>query len=275
MDAETFRGYGHRLVDWVAGYMKNVERYPVLPRIAPGDVSGKLPEGPPLRGEAMEAILEDFERIILPGVTHWNHPRFFAYFPANHSGPAILGELLSAGLGINGMVWQSCPAATELEEVVMDWLRQMLDLPPAFRGVIQDTASSATLCALLCAREQLSALARSIRRRASCSSRSSSRRGTIFDLSSFSSLTCFLALSPSSQKLGRAIRASISPAFFSLFSRSKGLLEVFHPFEKKLQLFFVHKIHLNAPFFSQRFLLLGQRISCGKEGYFFSFPLIT
>jgi len=102
----------------------------------------------------MDDILADFESIIMPGVTHWNHPRFFAYFPANHSGPAILGEILSAGLGVNGMVWQSCPAATELEEVVMDWLGQLLGLPPDFRGVIQDTASTASLCALLCARER-------------------------------------------------------------------------------------------------------------------------
>jgi aromatic-L-amino-acid decarboxylase len=103
----------------------------------------------------MEAILKDFQEIILPGITHWNHPRFFAYFPANNSAPSILGEILSAGLGVNSMVWQSSPAATELEEVVMDWLRQMVDLPQEFRGVIQDTASTATLCALLCAREKL------------------------------------------------------------------------------------------------------------------------
>jgi aromatic-L-amino-acid decarboxylase len=104
----------------------------------------------------MEAILGDFREIILPGITHWNHPRFFAYFPANNSGPSILAELLSAGLGVNSMLWQTSPAATELEELVMDWLRQMLELPSSFRGVIQDTASTATLCALLCGREQLS-----------------------------------------------------------------------------------------------------------------------
>jgi len=103
----------------------------------------------------MEAILGDFQEIILPGITHWNHPRFFAYFPANNSGPSILAELLSAGLGVNAMLWQTSPAATELEELVMDWLRQMLSLPASFRGVIQDTASTATLCALLCERERL------------------------------------------------------------------------------------------------------------------------
>jgi aromatic-L-amino-acid decarboxylase len=102
----------------------------------------------------MERILADFRELILPGVTHWNHPRFFAYFPANNSGPSILGELLSAALGINAMLWQTCPAATELEELVLEWLRQMLDLPESFRGAIQDTASTATLCALICARER-------------------------------------------------------------------------------------------------------------------------
>ena len=153
MDAEEFRRYGHAVIDRVADYMKTVEDYPVLSRVKPGDIRKKLPLSAPRSGEPMDDILDDFESIIMPGVTHWNHPRFFAYFPANHSGPAILGEILSAGLGVNGMVWQSCPAATELEEVVMEWLRQLLELPPEFRGVIQDTASTASLCALLCARE--------------------------------------------------------------------------------------------------------------------------
>jgi len=155
MDAETFRRFGYELIDWVADYLQGAERYPVLSSLSPGEVRKGLPTAPPLSGEPMEAILEDFQKIILPGITHWNHPRFFAYFPANNSAPSILGELLSAGLGVNSMVWQSSPAATELEEVVMDWLRQMVGLPPEFRGVIQDTASTATLCALLCAREKL------------------------------------------------------------------------------------------------------------------------
>ncbi len=154
MDSEIFRRHGHEVIDWVADYLRDVDQYPVLPPVSPGDIRKQLPDKPPVDGEEMDAILHDFREIILPGVTHWNHPRFFAYFPANHSGPSILGELLSAALGVNAMVWQSCPAATELEEVVMDWLRQMIDLPPAFRGVIQDTASTATLCALLCARER-------------------------------------------------------------------------------------------------------------------------
>jgi aromatic-L-amino-acid decarboxylase len=155
MDANTFRRFGHEVVDWVADYLEEVERYPVLSSVSPGEVRGRLPSSPPRTGEPMEAILGDFREIILPGVTHWNHPRFFAYFPANNSGPSILAELLSAGLGVNAMLWQTSPAATELEELVMDWLRQMLSLPASFRGVIQDTASTATLCALLCARERL------------------------------------------------------------------------------------------------------------------------
>jgi aromatic-L-amino-acid/L-tryptophan decarboxylase len=154
MDSEAFRRHGHEVIEWVADYLRDVERYRVLPDVRPGDVRDRLPAAPPLRGEAFESILADFREIILPGVTHWNHPRFFAYFPANHSGPAILGELLSAALGVNAMVWQSCPAATELEEVTLDWLRQMIGLPAEFRGVIQDTASMATLVALICAREQ-------------------------------------------------------------------------------------------------------------------------
>jgi len=155
MERETFRRYGHQVVDWVADYLEDVERYPVLSPVVPGEVQKQLPREPPVTGEPMDKILADFRDIIVPGVTHWNHPRFFAYFPANNSGPSILGELLSAALGINAMVWQTCPAATELEELVMDWLRQMLGLPERFRGVIQDTASTGTLCALVCARERV------------------------------------------------------------------------------------------------------------------------
>ena len=154
MDPEVFRRYGKEVVDWVADYLQNVDQYPVMSQGAPGDIRGRLPASPPVKGEPMDRILADFRDIILPGVTHWNHPRFFAYFPANNSGPAILGELLSAGLGVNAMLWQTSPAATELEELTLDWLRQMLDLPTDFRGVIQDTASTSTLCALLCAREK-------------------------------------------------------------------------------------------------------------------------
>ncbi len=154
MDAEQFRHHGHEVVDWIADYLRDVGEYPVCPASKPGDIRRGLPDSPPEQGEPMEKILADFRSQILPGVTHWNHPRFFAYFPANHSGPSILGEMISAALGVNAMVWQSCPAATELEEVVIDWVRQLIGLPPSFAGVIQDTASTATLCALLCARER-------------------------------------------------------------------------------------------------------------------------
>ena len=136
MDPETFRRYGHEVVDWVADYMKNVGDYPVLPMVAPGELRSQLPAEPPDGGESMDAILADFQRLILPGITHWNHPRWFAYFPANNSGPSILAELMAAGLGVNAMNWQTSPSATELEERVMDWLRRMIGLPEDFRGVI-------------------------------------------------------------------------------------------------------------------------------------------
>ncbi len=155
MDPDVFRRFGHEVVEWVADYLEEVERYPVLSPVRPGEVRGHIPAAPPRTGQPMDVILADFKEFILPGITHWNHPRFFAYFPANNSGPSILAELLSAGLGINAMLWQTSPAATELEEAVMEWLRQMLGLPEGFRGAIQDTASTATLCALLCARERL------------------------------------------------------------------------------------------------------------------------
>ena len=156
MDFKSFRKYGHELIDWVADYMETVETYPVMSRSKPGEIRAALPEDPPKKGEAMQEIIEDLDRIIMPGITHWQHPNFFAYFPANTSGPSILAELVTAALGVNAMVWQTSPAATELEEVVMDWLRRMLGLPEEFRGVIQDTASVSTVCALLAARERLS-----------------------------------------------------------------------------------------------------------------------
>ncbi len=156
MDIKSFRDHGHELIDWVADYMESVEKYPVMSRAKPGEIMNLLPPEPPHKGEPMETILKDFEEVVMPGVTHWQHPGFFAYFPANTSGPSILAELLTSALGINAMVWQTSPAATELEERVMEWLRVMLQLPEEFRGVIQDTASTATICALLCAREQAS-----------------------------------------------------------------------------------------------------------------------
>jgi aromatic-L-amino-acid decarboxylase len=154
MKKEDFRRAGYQIVDWIADYFENIENYPVLAKVQPGDIKNVIPAVPPARGEAVEEIFQDFESKILPGITHWQHPGWFAYFPANNSPASVLGELLTAGLGVQGMVWQTSPAATELEEVVLDWLRQMIGLPTGFSGVIQDTASTATLCALLSARER-------------------------------------------------------------------------------------------------------------------------
>ena len=151
MDKETFLKYGHEFVDWIADYFENIEEFPVLAQVEPGDIAARLPESPPDNSESMEAIFDDFKQIILPGMTHWQHPSFFAYFPANNSEPSVLAEFLIAALGAQCMIWQTSPAATELEEVVMEWLRKMLGLPDRFKGVIQDTASTSTLCALLCA----------------------------------------------------------------------------------------------------------------------------
>jgi aromatic-L-amino-acid/L-tryptophan decarboxylase len=154
MKNEEFRRAGHQFVDWIADYFENVEKYPIVARVEPGDIRKMVPAVPPSRAESMDAIFRDFERIVVPGITHWQHPGWFAYFPANNSPASVLGELLTAGLGAQGMIWKTSPAATELEEVVLDWLRQMIGLPEGFSGVIQDTASTATLCALLTARER-------------------------------------------------------------------------------------------------------------------------
>ena len=160
MTPDQFRQYGRAVVDWIAEYMETVENYPVLSQVQPGQIRASLPPVPPEQGEPFEAILADVQKLIMPGITHWQSPNFFAYFPANVSGPAILGELLSAGLGVQGMLWATSPACTELETHVLDWLAGMLDLPAQFRSdgpggaVIQDTASSAVLCALLAARER-------------------------------------------------------------------------------------------------------------------------
>jgi aromatic-L-amino-acid decarboxylase len=156
MKNEDFRRAGHQFVDWIAEYFEKIEKYPIISRLEPGDIKREIPAVPPARGEAVEAIFQDFERVIMPGITHWQHPGWFAYFPANNSPASVLGELLTAGLGAQCMVWQTSPAAAELEDVVLDWLRQMIGLPAGFSGVIQDTASTATLCALLSAREKAS-----------------------------------------------------------------------------------------------------------------------
>jgi aromatic-L-amino-acid decarboxylase len=160
MTPDDFRRHGHAVVDWIADYYARIESFPVLSRVEPGQIRAALPSGPPAKGESFDAIWEDVEKIILPGVTHWQSPNFYAYFPCNASGPAILGDLLSSGLGVQGMLWATSPACTELETHVLDWLVAMLDLPHKFLstatggGVIQDTASSASLCALLAARER-------------------------------------------------------------------------------------------------------------------------
>jgi aromatic-L-amino-acid decarboxylase len=160
MTPDEFRQYGREVVDWIADYYQNIEQFPVLSQVQPGEVRSGLPPHPPDRGEPFDQILADIDKTIIPGITHWQSPNFFAFFPANTSGPSILAELLSAGLGVQGMLWATSPACTELETHVLDWLADMLDLPAKFRsnssggGVIQDTASSATLCALLVAREK-------------------------------------------------------------------------------------------------------------------------
>jgi aromatic-L-amino-acid decarboxylase len=153
MDPEAFRAYGHQIVDWIADYLAHPDRYPVLAQVEPGHVRRQLPQTPPEEPESMDAILQDLERIIVPGLTHWNHPAFLAYFAITGSGPGILGELLCAAFNVNAMLWKTSPAATELEEVVLEWLRQMLGLPPDFRGIIYDTASISSLHAIAAARE--------------------------------------------------------------------------------------------------------------------------
>lgn len=153
MDTEAFRKEAHEVVDWIADYFENIEELPVKSPAQPGSVKAQLPEKAPEQGESFDRIFSDFQDIIVPGMTHWQHPRFMAYFPANNSGPSILGEMLTAAMGAQCMSWQTSPAATELEERVMEWLRELIGLPEVFTGVIQDTASTATLCALLMARE--------------------------------------------------------------------------------------------------------------------------
>jgi aromatic-L-amino-acid/L-tryptophan decarboxylase len=151
---DEFRRHGHQLVDWMADYMRDVGDLPVTPPVKPGDVRGLLPCSAPAEGEPFERLFHDFTKIIVPGMTHWNHPGWFAYFPGNNSPPSVLAEMLTATLGAQCMSWATSPAATELEQVTMEWLRQMLGLPPEFTGVIQDTASTATLVSLLSARER-------------------------------------------------------------------------------------------------------------------------
>ena len=151
MTPDEFRVVGHRLIDWIADYRATVANRPVMARTEPGEVRARFPVSPPAQPEGFEEVFRDLDEIILPGLSHWQHPSFFGYFPANSSLASVLGDYLSTGLGVLGLSWQSSPALTELEEVVTDWMRQMVGLSSAWSGVIQDTASTSTLVALLCA----------------------------------------------------------------------------------------------------------------------------
>lgn len=160
MSSEEFRKQGKQMIDWIADYYENVENYPVLSQVKPGDIKNQLPDSAPANGESMDQIMKDVDSILMPGITHWQSPNFYAYFPSNSSGPSILGDLLSSGLGVQGMLWATSPACTELETKVLDWLAEILQLPEKFKStsaggaVIQDTASSAALSAVLAARER-------------------------------------------------------------------------------------------------------------------------
>jgi aromatic-L-amino-acid decarboxylase len=155
MKPDEFKEWGYRFVDWIADYLSHPERHAVLSNVKPGDILRAIPAHPPDRPESLDAMLQDLDRIIVPGLTHWNHPSFFAYFPITGSEPGILGEMVTAALNVNGMLWRTSPAATELEERVMDWLREMLGLPADFKGMILDTASLSTFHALAAARENV------------------------------------------------------------------------------------------------------------------------
>jgi len=155
IDSREFRAAAHRAVEWAGDYLDTIRERPVMSQVAPGETRRGLPAMPPEQGEALDDIFEDFERLVLPGITHWNHPRFFGYFGTTGSAPGILAELLIAAMNVNGMLWRTSPAATEVEEVACDWLRQAIGLPEGFSGVINDTASSSTLYALAAAREAM------------------------------------------------------------------------------------------------------------------------
>jgi aromatic-L-amino-acid decarboxylase len=185
---QEFRRYGHEVVDWIAEYLENIRQYPVLPDVKPGDLLDRLPPAAPERGESMDSILQDFERLIVPATTHWNHPRFLAYFATSASEPGILGEMLTAALNVNGMVWKTCPALTELEQVTLGWLRQWLGLPEEFFGIIYDTASTSTLHAIAAAREMADPDAR--------------KRGSLGDLVMYTSEQANLSVEKAGMTLG-------------------------------------------------------------------------
>ena len=154
MSPDEFRKYGYAVVDLVADYRERVGQRPVMATTAPGEIKARLPAAPPEHPESFDEILADIDRVVMSGLTHWQHPQFFGFFPSNHSLASVLGDYLSTGLGVLGLAWQSSPALTEIEEVATDWLRQMVGLSDAWHGVIEDTASTSTLIALLCARER-------------------------------------------------------------------------------------------------------------------------
>jgi len=156
LNSDEFRKAGYRVIDWIADYRAGVESRPVMAKTAPGEIKAMLPASPPQQPESFDAILSDLDRIVVPGITTWQHPLFFGYFPSNALLSSVLGDYVSTGLGVIGLAWQSSPALTEVEEVVTDWMRQMLGLSDAWSGVINDTASTSTLVALLCARERAS-----------------------------------------------------------------------------------------------------------------------
>jgi len=156
MTHENFRKSAHEFVDWMADYMENVEQFPVKSQVKPGEIKSQLPNSPPTEGEPMEDIFSDFKKIILPGITHWQHPSFHAYFPGNSSKPSVLAEMLTSTLGVQAMIWNTSPSAAELEEQIMVWFKEMMDLPTQWTGSIQNGASDSTLNAILTAREQVS-----------------------------------------------------------------------------------------------------------------------
>jgi aromatic-L-amino-acid decarboxylase len=156
MNPEEFRAFGHRLIDWIADYRAGTSSRPVMSTVEPGSIRAQLPKAPPEAPESMDEVLRDVENFVVPGLSHWQHPRFFGYFPSNGELSSVLGDYLSTGLGVLGLSWQSSPALTEVEEVATDWLRQMVGLSEKWSGVIQDTASTSTLVALICARERAS-----------------------------------------------------------------------------------------------------------------------
>lgn len=155
MPADEFRKNGHELVDWIASYLTDIEKYPPLSQVNPGDILKRIPKSPPIKGEDIKNVLIDIDKILMDGITHWNHPGFMAYFNSTSSGPGILAELLSAGLGVNGMLWKTSPAFTELEKSMLNWFRQMIGLHEKYWGIIYDTASTSSMHAIASAREQL------------------------------------------------------------------------------------------------------------------------